>query len=137
MRLIELSGHLYSGIMKDCPSGGSVSIVEAVEQRESSVSPEEIRARHVATLTGSGSTQQQGDGADMVECVATLAISVDKLARMVRDMSSSHVGAEIAQWDTCGLDSQCELNVTSKESTFGVKELTNSLDTETLFGNFQ
>ena len=53
-----------------------MSIVEAVEQRESSVSPEEIRARHVATLTGSGSTPQQGDGADMVECVATLVVNV-------------------------------------------------------------
>ena len=73
-----------------------------LQQRESSVSPGEIGARCVATPTGSWSTPQHGDGADMVECVATLVVNgyVYKLPSVVRDMSSSHVRAEIAQWDS-------------------------------------
>ena len=71
-------------------------------EHRSSVIPEEIGDQCVATPTGSLSTPQQGDGADMVECVATLVVNVYvyKLPSVVRDMSSSHVGAEIAQWDS-------------------------------------
>ena len=86
--------------------------------------------------------ESAGDtGSSLTSVVASVAELTSKflyLESVVRDMSSKHVIGANAQWDIQGADGQCGSSVTSRESTFSDKESeTNSLCSETLFGDFQ
>ena len=113
---------------------------------ESSVVPEEessdLRVATPVMARGAGSakpssTPQQGDVADIVECVATLSINVNSLARVARDMSTHVYGAGAREKDIQRPDDESVSSVTSRASTFSDKgSETNPLCSETVFGDF-
>ena len=114
---------------------------------KSSVVPEEessdLRVATPVMARGAGSakpssTPHHEDVASIVASVAELSSKFLCLEQVVRDMSSKHVIGAGAQWDIQGPDGESGSSVTSRESTFSDRESeTNSLYSETLFGNFQ
>ena len=82
-----------------------------------------------ASDTGSSSTPQQGDVADIVASVAELSLHVNNLAQMVRDMSKHVSGA--------GAREQVQLNCQRPDGV-EVSSVTSRAweSSETIFGNF-